>query len=162
MNELGHWQLYVTWLITALFGAFGVGVGWTVLKEAVKSQKRDFKNYTENAAKEFINYKDTTTLAATAAAHAATAVAQASTVAMNERDTALKERLTRIEGKIDTQVGYGRCKDMRDECTVRIISQLAEISRQISVNRATVIGQMKETDKFIGRVEQFMKDNNGK
>ena len=162
MNELGHWQLYVTWLITALFWAFGVGVGWTVLKEAVKSQKSDFKNYTENAAKEFINYKEATTLAATAATHAATAVAQASTVAMNERDAALKDRLTRIENKIDTQVGYGRCKDMRDECSSRIISRLAEISRQIASNRDTVIGQMKETDKFIGRVEQFMKDNNGK
>ena len=162
MVELAHWQLYITWLITALAGAFGIGVGWTVLRESVRSQKGEFKSYTENAAKEFVNYKDATTLAATVAAHAATAVAQAATLASNERDAALKERLSSIEKKIDSQVGYGRCKDMRDECNVRIISQLAEISRQISANRDTVIAQMKETDKFIGRVEQFIKDNNGK
>jgi hypothetical protein len=162
MTELGHWQIYITWLITALAGAFGIGVGWTVLRESVRTQKNEFEKYTDNAAKEFINYKEATTLAATAATHAATTVAQSATTAMNERDAALKDRLTRIENKIDTQVGYGRCKDMRDECSSRIISQLAEISRQITANRDTVIGHMKETDKFIGRVEQFMKDNNGK
>lgn len=152
MTDLAHWQLYITWIITALAGAFGIGVGWTVLKEQVKSQRAEFKSYTESAQREFITYKEAASVAATAAATAATAAA-------NAQSLALKERLTRIEEKIDTQVGYPRCKDMRDECNTRIVSQLAEIVKQIQVNRETVLSQMKETEKFIGRVEQFMQRN---
>jgi tryptophanyl-tRNA synthetase len=75
--------------------------------------------------------------------------------------TGVKARVSKIEDKIDSQVGYGRCKDMRGECNERIISQLQEMARQISNNRDTVISQMRETEKFIGRVEQHLIKNGG-
>ncbi len=135
--DLAHWHIIIGWIITALAGAFGIGVGYAVLKTDMASFKHEFRTY-----------KDTETAAAAAAA-----------IVASEQLTTIKERVAKVEGKMESQVGYDRCHDMRDECSNRMSVQIADLSRQISMNRDVVINQMRETEKFIGRVEQFMLKN---
>jgi hypothetical protein len=137
--DIGHWNIYVSWVVTALVGAFGIGVGYAVLKTDLSSFKREFQLYV----------------------HSAAAASAAAAMLAGDQLTGVKARVSKIEDKIDSQVGYGRCKDMRGECNERIISQLQEMARQISNNRDTVISQMRETEKFIGRVEQHLIKNGG-
>lgn len=135
--DLTHWHIIIGWGITALAGAFGIGVGYAVLKTDLAAFKHEFRIY-----------KDTASAAAAAAA-----------IVASEQLTSIKERIAKVEGKTESQVGYDRCRDMRDECNNRIVSQLAELTKQVNANRETVINQMRETEKFIGRVEQFMLRN---
>jgi hypothetical protein len=132
-----HWQIYVTWIITALAGAFGIGVGYAVLKTDLSAFKNEVKTY-----------KDTASAAAAAAA-----------IVASEQLVSIKERVSKVEDKMEFQVGYDRCKDMRGECNDRVLAQLKELNEQIKTNRETVIGQMRETEKFIGRLEQYMLKN---
>jgi hypothetical protein len=137
MTELSHWQIYITWIITALAGAFGIGVGYAVLKTDLSGFKSEFRIYKE-------------TISASAAAAASMAAQQI---------THIEDRIERVESRIEEQVGYNRCKDMREDCNRRVVTQLSELGKAIQTNREVVIAQMRETEKFIGRVEEFMKKN---
>jgi hypothetical protein len=134
-----HWNIYVSWIITALVGAFGIGVGYAVLKADLSSFKREFQTYV----------------------HTAASAAAAAAILAGEQLTGVKQRVDKLEDKLQLQVGYDRCKDMRSECNERIVSQLQELNRQITNNRDTVISQMRETEKFMGRVEQYLIKNGG-
>ncbi len=131
--DLAHWHIIIGWGITALAGAFGIGVGYADLKTDLAAFKHEFRLY------------------AAAAASAA--------IVASEQLMSIKERMSKVEGKMESQVGYDRCHDMRDECSSRLSVQLTELTRQIQANRDVVVNQMRETEKFIGRVEQFMLKN---
>lgn len=150
MTDVSHLNVYITWLITAVAGAFGIGIGYAVLKTDLANFKHEFQAY-----------RDATSASASGIASTAAATSGV-VVATSEQLISLKERVYRIEGKQESQVGWVHCREMRDDCGERIGAQLAEITKQITNNRDVVVAQMKESDKFIGRVEQFIKNNNGK
>lgn len=87
--------------------------------------------------REFILYKET--MASTAAS--------AALVAMRDYSYQ-KEHVDKMEVKIDASIPYKQCKDFRDNCSERISTQLNDLSKQ-----------MTNLQKFVGRVEQFMKEN---
>jgi hypothetical protein len=137
MADISHWNIYISWIITALVGAFGIGVGYAVLKTDMSGFKNEFRAYV----------------------HSASAAATAAAILATEQLTGVKTRVEKMESKIDFQVGYDRCKDMRSDCNDRIVLQLTELSRQVAGNREAVVTQMREVEKFIGRVEQFLIKN---
>jgi hypothetical protein len=131
--------MIVSWCITALGGAVGVGVGYATLKQTIKNIQLNFETFKlTNAA----------------------AVAAAATVA-SEQLTTIKERAAKVEGKLEGQISYDRCRDMREDCNRTISKQINELSKQVQENRTTVTDSLKELQGFVGRVEQYM-ERNGK
>lgn len=135
--DVTHWQIYIGWAITALAGAFGIGVGYAVLKTDLAAFKHEFRVFKETAS----------------------AASAAAAVIVSEQLTTIKERIRTVESKMEFQVGYDRCRDMRSDCNDRIVDQLQELTRQVQQNREVVIVQMRETEKFIGKVEALMLKN---
>jgi len=80
-------------------------------------------------------------------------------LAQVEQYVTVKERLEKMENKTEKQVGYEKCKDLRDGCVDRTAVQFTDISRQISENRQIVTAAIADLNKTIGRVEQFMLKN---
>jgi archaellum component FlaC len=139
MTDIAHLQVYITWVITALAGAFGIGVGYAVLKTDLAAFKHEFRIFKETAS----------------------AASAAAAIVASEQLTTIKERIKTVESKMELQVGYDRCRDMRSDCNDRIVAQLQELSKQVQANREVVMNQMRETEKFIGKVEALMLKNGG-
>ena len=140
-----HLTMLISWALTGIAGAFGVGVGYGVIREQLKSFKTEFKTY-----------KETATSAAAAAA-----------IVASEQLTTIKERVSKVEGRVEWQVPYDRCRDMRDDCnkgredsTKAITTQILDLSRQISETRAFMTAALSDLQKIVGRVEAHM-DRNG-
>jgi hypothetical protein len=139
VNE-AYLNMIITWVISFVAGAFGVGVGYATLRTQLKA-----------FIHEFDVYKDTASSAAAAAS-----------VIAGEQLINIKERVSKIEGKTEAQVGYDRCRDMRDECNRRLGVQISDLSRQVSENRTIVTTALQEIHTFIGRVDAHMAVNGRK
>ena len=135
----------INWLGPFVAGVFGVGVGYATLREQLKSIRTEFSIEIRAMRADLNAYRESN----------AAAVASALTVSI-EKSEAIKERVAKVEHKNDEQVGYVRCKDMREECSSRIIVQLSDLSRQVSENRNVVVNWMQSVDKILGRVEQYL------
>lgn len=135
-----HLNMIITWGISFLAGAFGVGVGYATLKTQLKAFIHEFEVY-----------KDT-----------ASAASAASAVIAGEQLINIKERVAKIEGKTESQVGYDRCRDMRDDCNRRLAVQISDLSKQVSENRHVVTTALQEIHTFIGRVDAHMTTNGKK
>jgi hypothetical protein len=131
--------MIISWVITALGGAVGVGIGYATLKQGMRSVRE-----------EFIIHKQVVAAAAAAAA-----------IIASEQLTTIKERAAKIEEKLEGQVGYNRCRDMREDCNRELSKQINVLATQVQENRTIVTAALNDLQKFVGRVEQFM-ERNGK
>ena len=134
LENLSHINIFISWGVTFFTGILGIIVGYAKLKQQLKSFIHEFEIY-----------KDT-----------ATAAAAAATIVAGEQLVTIKERVLRVESKQEAQVGYDRCRDMRDDCSQKLAKQINDLSIQVNENRQIVTTALQDIYKFIGRIDSHI------